>query len=370
MPKIYQVRVKDQAGGLTGIFTGERKGFYRFYYLRSVNTCGTFSLAFSKMADETEDEFITRTDVFELDGRVEFWWRWLEQDIDWHLDAAYFVRDVQYYLTAEGALTYQIMGRGFLDLMNRRVVRRGSTGTPSYNKTGVVETVLKELVTEQAVEGGSDWARGIYNFTVEADEARGPVIPVTSLNRVLYQVLYHDTIDVSSYYDIEAVGDDAFELKWFYPYRGDDRTGEVLFAYKHGNMTQASLAISRHDEVTAILAGGKGTGDDRDYLWVTDDARLAESPWNRIEEFRNVSNVENTADYESWANRRLDEMRPRKSLTFKALQTPGCLLGKHYFFGDLVASEFMGFSQDKMVSAYSVVESPSRKDLSVELKDV
>lgn len=371
MPKIYQVQVKDTAGALKAIFTGERKGFYRFYYHRDLNTPGAFSIAFAKMASETEAEFVARTDHFELDGVVEFWWRWEEYDIDWRLDAAYLIRDRTWLFTAQGKLVYEIAGRGFVDLINRRVIQLGedetSVALDEVNKSGVAETVIKEYVTEQAVV--SDWARPVPGLSVEADQARGPEILASSLNRNLYQILYNTLLGISCFYDVVSIGDALYEFRFYYPLLGTDRREDVHFSPALGNMTQASLTLDQHDEITAVLVGGRGTERDRAYTWRTDDARIAQSPLNRIELFINANNANSATEYEEWGDRKLEDMRPQETLKFIALQTPGSLFGKHYFYGDLVSSQFMGIDQDKHVSGFSVVESSTRKSLSVEMRD-
>lgn len=367
MPEYWQVRVKRPTGELAAVLTGQQDGFTGFSFSRSVNSPGSFLLYFMRRAGETEAQFLARMAVFEIDGQVEFWRRWPEQGIGWQLEGEFLTLDLRAYATVEGGMMLYVSGRGYLDLLGRRIVE-DPTGSAEARKQGVAETVIKEYVEEQC--GPTAGARALPGLTVQADGATGNAGgPWGKQYQVVLDVVQEIRSTGGGDVDVVGVGPAAFEFRWYLGQRGTDRTATILFALERGNMEAPELSLSHHSEITAVLVGGQGEEADRELVWRTDPARIALSPWNRREAFRDARQEPDTAGLEALGDASLQEGSPKETLTFTPLQVPGCLLGKDYFFGDLVAAQFMGYSATKQVAGYTYTWNQDAHDLSIELKD-
>jgi len=367
MPQTWQVRVKRQNGALSAVLTGQKTGFTGFSFARTVNAPGSFLLYFMKQADELEDEFLKRLDIFEEDGQLEFWRRYPEMGIKWQMEGEFMALATRRYSTIEGGTMFYVSGRGYLDLIKRCVVDAYSNSVEA-RKSGPAESVIKAYVDEQA--GPAAGARASYGLTIQADAgggiARGP-----------WNKQYQNLLDVvqeirstgGGDFDVVGTGPAAFDFRWYEGQRGKNRTATVLFALDRGNMQQPELTIAHQDEITAVLVGGRGQESNRQLVWRTDPTRIATSLWGRRERFRDARQEDETAGLETLGDAFLKEGTPKESLTFVPLQTPGCLLGKDYFFGDLVTASYAGFTATKRVQGYTFTFNQDAQDVRVDLID-
>lgn len=370
MPAVSKIRVKDADGSVDAELTGEKSGFFSYSFMRRVNCPGAFAILLYRRADEAVGAFMSRTAIFDLDSQVEFYRRWVEMSIDWYLEYEGLVRGRVYYITADGDLVCEISGRGYLDLLNRRIID-AAAGTADAEKSDVAETVCKAYVTDQAGSGAG--ARAMTGLSVEADGAGGETVTI----KAAYKNLLTTCQDIAKTGggDIDVVGTGAatFEFRWYDGQRGTDRSTTVKFSYELGNMGNPSIAVMRQDEISAVLVGGQGSGEERTTVWRTDAARIAESTWNRIEKFLDQRNEDDSDGLNNAGDEALEEGRPKNALTFTALQTPGCLLGKDYFLGDLVASSFMGYEATQKVAEYTITvngDNVGEESILVTLEDV
>lgn len=351
MPAVWKVRVKGADGLLHAELTGEKSGFFSFSLMRRVNCPGAFALLIYRRADEPIGSFMTRTAIFELDSQVEFYRHWPEMGLDWYLEYEALMRGRVYYITADGDLVCEISGRGYLDLVNRRIIE-AAAGSADAEKTGAAETVCKAYVTAQAGSGAG--ARATTGLSVQADGATGETVTIKASNKNLLTTCQEIAKIGGGDFDVIGTGAATFEFRWYDGQRGTDRSADVKFSYALGNMGEPTIARMQQDEITAVLVGGQGTGAERTTVWRTDATRIAESTWNRIEKFVDQRNEDTTNGLNSTGDEALEEGRPKNALTFTAIQTPGCLLGKRYFFGDLVTADFMGYSATKKVAEYTI----------------
>jgi len=370
MPAVSKIRVKGVDGLLRAELTGEESGFFSYSFMRRVNCPGAFAILINRRADEPIGSFMIRTAIFELDSQVEFYRRWPEMGIDWYLEYEGLMRGRTYYITTDGDLVCEISGRGYLDLINRRIVE-AAAGSADAEKTGAAETVCKDYVTAQAGSGAG--ARALTGLSVEADGATGETVTIKASNKNLLTTCQDIAKVGGGDFDIIGTGAATFEFRWYDGQRGTDRSSTVKFSYELGNMGTPNIAVMRQDEISAVLVGGQGAGADREMVWRTDATRIADSTWNRIEKFLDQRNEDDTDGLNNAGDEALEEGRPKNALTFTALQTPGCLLGKHYFFGDLVTASFMGYTATKKVAEYTITvngDNVGAESILVTLEDV
>jgi hypothetical protein len=369
MPAIWQVRVKSAAGALVSVLTGGEKGFKSFSFTRRVNTPGSYALLMAKAADETDAAFQARTaDLFALDGQIEFWRRWPEMGIDWRLEFEAFHRTPDWYVTKEGELVYQSAGRGYLDLLNRAVID-AYAGTAGSGKSGAAETVLKAFVDEQLVNP-TDASRGRAGLSIAADGGGGNSVELKRAWKGVLEVCQEIARIGGGDFEIVGTGAATFELRWHTGQLGTDRSASVVFAYERGNMSSPHLTYARHDEVNAVLVGGQGEGEGRATVWRTTAGLIDDSTWNRCEVFRNATNETTTAGLNAVGDALLDEGKPRYTLAFEPIQTPGCLYGADYFFGDLTGARFLSYDGIQKVQEVTFMVNEDAQDVHVKLEEV
>jgi len=371
VPQIWEVRIKNQAGTVQAILTGQRDGFTGFSFTQRVNSPGAYLLYFMKRATQTDADFLTRVGKtagwFELDGQVEFWRRWPEMGIDKQLVGTFLQLDWEWYITVEDGLMFYSSGRGPVDLLGRPIID-AAAGTTTADKAGPAESVIKEYITEQKARG----ATSLANVAIEADGAGGNVDTWKRGHRNLLEIVQEIAKAGGGDFDVIPTTPANWEFQWHDGQLGTDRSigsDRVRFAYDLGNMRQPRLKLAHHDEINAVLVGGQESGTARERVWRTDAARMISSPWNRREVWRDQRQEDETAGLETAGDETLAEGNPTEDLTFIPVQIPSALLGYHYRRGDLVLAEFMGHTAVKKVVETTFTFNRDVQEINVELED-
>ncbi len=112
MANTWQVKLYSAAGALLALVDD----YASFSLRRQVNSAGAFALRFAKAAAETDAAFEARCALWVLDAPVEFWERDTDAGMTWRLEFEGLVRWSNWYVTADGALVYEVGGRGYIDL--------------------------------------------------------------------------------------------------------------------------------------------------------------------------------------------------------------------------------------------------------------
>jgi hypothetical protein len=349
----WQIRLMEADGDLAAILDD----YEGFSFTRRVNHPGAYALRMNGLSPNCA--------LFELDGQVEFWWRDIDNGIAWRNEFGALHRSGIYYVTDDDRIKFQTEGRGYIDLLARRVVE-DKTASAGASKDGVAETVLKAYVTEQCDTGG----RALANFSVEADGAGGNNVTLSKAYRNVLEIAQEIARVGGGDFDVVRTGAATFEFRWYDGQLGTDRSASVVFALERGNMARPELWQSRTSEVTAVLVGGQGEEAGRATTWRTDAVRIAQSPWNRIEAFIDARNEPDSDGLDMRGDVRLEEGRPRTTLSFDVVQVPGCLYGSDYFLGDLVTAQFMGLETTKKILAATFTVDAAGTKVAVEMADV
>jgi len=350
----WQVVLKDVAGATAARFVlSAEGGVESLTAMNRVNCVGAFSLLLPKAADESVATFLARMALFELDGQVELWRRDAANGVDWYLVHEGLVRGRRFYVTAPTAMVCEITGRGYTDLLTRRIIE-AAAGSDGAVKSGAAETVIKEFVDEQA--GPSAGTRALTGLSVEADSAKGNTVNISAPYKGLYETCRDVAAVGGGDFAIVGVGDALFEFRWYNGQLGTDRTATVRFSYELGNMATPEVALLRQDEVSAVLVAGQGEGSARVTEWRTDATRIALSTWNRIERYMDARDVGAQAGLQARGDAALEDGTPRNALSFTPAQLPSCAFDVHYFLGDKVSAAFLGHEATKRVmqATYSV----------------
>jgi hypothetical protein len=364
MAEIWQVYLKGADGTLADIVDA----YDSLLFTKRVNASGAWALRFAQLADESAAAFAVRCGLWALDAQVEFWQYDADVGIDWRMDFAGFVRWQRWYVTTDGAVTFEVGGRCYNDLLNRRIISAAAGSAHAAWAATAAETVMKDIVTYQ-VGASAGAGRVTTGLSVEADGADGSSITLSRAYRNVLEALRDVSVLGDGDFDTVGTGAATWEFRYYDGQLGTDRSATVIFALERGNMGEPELSIGRQDEVNAVLVGGQGEGAARSLVWRTDSTLYDDSTWNRCEQFVQATNETTTNGLNSAGDKALDAGRPKWELAFTVLQTPGCAYGLHYFLGDLVTAKFLSYSGTKKVTGVTVSVAADSVAKTVETED-
>lgn len=328
---IWELRLFDNTGARVATFVD----WPELRVERRVNGMDTWALRL--------DGDDPRVALFEEGGLLEGWWCSPEDGLAWRREFCGFVVDDEQSQDDNGAQHYLVSGLGIEAWLSWTLVD-AAAGSAESRKSGAGETALKAFVDEQAGPGAGSRARD--TLTVEADAALGNTWSGQRTNKNLLDVCVEIAEATGIQFGIERTGDYTFELRCWEP---EDRRDLVIFAEERENMGQPKLARRRSQSVTRVKVAGQGEGADRAVVYVEDATALAASPIGRREFFRDARDQDDTDAYTARGQQVIDENRATETLSFRVLQSPGCLYGFHYHLGDWVTARYGGRSYDRLV---------------------
>jgi hypothetical protein len=329
MAGLWHVWLKDPAGNQVALFDQ----WERLVINQRLNAPGAFALQFS--GDDP------RSSLFELDGQMEFYRADVANGIASRLEFEGHYCDTDDSLDEDGKPTLVISGRGYNDLLHRRIVY-AYAGSVEAEYSGPAEIAMKGFVFAHCAAGGAN-PRPIAGLTVEPDFAEGNPVRLARAYRNVLTVVQEIAAVGGGDFAVVGTGPATYEFRWYDGIFGTDRSATVIFAPEWGNMSSPRLRRRRSQEVNAVLVGGQGDGIARATVWREDAGRIADSPINRRESFIDQRQDSDPDGLDTAGDRALEEGNPRPELSFEVLQVPSCLYGLHYFLGDLVTAKFRGY---------------------------
>jgi len=360
---LYNVVARDPDTGDTLTMTGHWRSLT---YERRVNFAGS-----SQISVYADDDLAGN---FDADVFLDIWRKYYGGS--WYRDFTTLHRGLERETTETGLELVTGYQRGLLDLIARRVIQ-GYAGTAYTQKSGVAETVLKEFVDEQCVSGAI--YRSITGLSIEADGAGGNSIAPEVAWRELLEVLQEFAGDVGGGdfgIDLDSDYANTFTFKWYDDQFGLDRTwgngvnDPMIFSTKRGNVRNMMYKKSRLGEVTAVVVGGQGDGVGRAIVTRTNAAAIADSPWNRIETFLNMSNLTGATELNDAGDAELDQGQFVEMLECNVLLNGNAVYGRDFDLGDLVTIENDGYQVDKKIVAVRVTVNQDGEQVSLEMADV
>jgi hypothetical protein len=323
----WRVWLKDPDGNQVALFDQ----WERLVINQRLNGVGGFALQFS--GDDP------RSSLFELDGQMEFYRTDLDNGIASRLEFEGHYADLDDSINADGKPTLIVSGKGYNDLLHRRIVE-DAAGTAAAEKSGPAEEVAKLYVFYQC---GVWSTRPISGLSVEVITSVGDFVRMAKAHRNVLEIVQEIALVGGGDFAVVGTGAAAYEFRWYDGQFGTDRSATVIFALEWGNMSSPRLRRRRSQEVNAVLIGGQGDGVARTTVWRTDAGRIADSPINRRERFADQRQESDADGLDTAGDRALEEGNPRPELSFDVLQIPSCLYGLHYFLGDLVTAKFRDY---------------------------
>lgn len=351
----YAIVIKTRAGAPLYLLNGQENGFRQMSYKKQLNDVGL--LMFDLDADH---EVIGG---LQQDGQVDVYRCDTANTVDWYVDFEGLFVDEERHADDNGNSVFRAICPDTMDFLTRELVAwpenvaNRSLFTAVKASTIMVTLATYNVVTASATTGnGRIYTTDIANITVEADDNSGNVMTYACSKMPLLGALQ----------DVARIGDRDFYLAktgaqaWQFRtdnYLGDDRSATVTFALNYGNMSNPVLRRNRLAEKTRVLVGGQGADSARTYVVRTGTNYNA--TYNSKTVFVAATQYSDSNGLNAEGDVRLDELRARDDLDWNVIQTPGCLYGRDYFFGDLVTGYYQGVSATKQITGVTVSFEPS-----------
>lgn len=362
------------------------------YYANLYNTDGTLLAVFDDFKPTTIEHKINafsnctfsidglddRINLFGLDYILEIW-----RDLGDYKYIEYegFHRSDQLQYTEGGHWIYTSYSRGFEDLLVRRcLLYKADKYVNRYRlKQAPAETVLKEFVNENAGPAANNLydhdtnptgrviAGAIPNFSIEADQARGPIYTANYIWRNLYEILREIAQGSGTDFAVTRQGN-QFLFRCFYPTRGADKSSTLIFSPEYGNMIMPSYTLSRTEEVNTVLVLGRGEGNAR-WTYTGKQASVSDSPWNQRETTHDSRNGENYQEYVDTAKEVLNNLKAKEAFEFKVVQTDASTYGLDYVLGDICTVKFGAISKLKKIVGVTINIRDGVEDIDIEFSD-
>lgn len=350
----YALRVYDAAGG----------------YLASLDVVARLELA--QPANDVGVLVVSLPilyplDLFQKDGRIV-----VDRTVRGvTLPTTWLVRKPDRSLTESGEQRIGVTAFDPRDLLRRRVVPVASQAT----KTGPADDLMKAIVREQFVSA-SDTARNLGSlFSVASDTSDAPSITIEFANRVVLDVL-RDIAAASAAagtylaFDVVPIGS-SFEFRTYTDVWGVDRRSSVMLSAEMGTLANVSVSNDWTDEVTAVYGAGRGEGAAALTAVATDNARIALSPFGRIERYTSASNATTAAALQAAVTAELQAGRPREQFTARLVEQPDTCYGVDLSLGDLVTAEHEGTRYDCRVEPVRIVlDEDGSETVDIQLRNI
>lgn len=255
----------------------------------------------------------------------------------------WFVRGCKRIRTRRGAVL-EIRAVDANHLLSRRIVA-AAAGSAAAKKTGAADDVIKQIAREN-LGTGAIAARRMYGVTVDNNFSLGPTITKAFAWQNLLMTCQEicadaaqQTTPVYLYFDMVAPSANSLSLRTFLGQRGMDRTRTTPVGGDYGNLTEASTDYDTQDEITYVYCGGQGEGTARTIAEYGDTARIALSPYNRIEAFVDARNTDDATALPGEARAAVRAGRPRFSFEGGLVSVAGSVYGIDFNFGDKVRAQ-------------------------------
>lgn len=241
-------------------------------------------------------------------------------------------------------------------LIDRRIIAYPAGSTYTTKAAASADDQIKAFVNENMLAGivGADrdgvetYADVSAYLTKQANLSQGASVAKSGARRRLLDVctdLANASATAGTYltFEVFASSETTLELRTYATQRGVDRragtANQVILSQLRGNLTDAHLVIDYTEAASFIVAGGQGQETERLIGTAFDATRAANSPFGRIERFRDAANVATQTAVDDEADTQLRAARPLILFTGDLVETPALTRGIDFDLGDIVTAE-------------------------------
>lgn len=301
-----------------------------------------------------------------LDGRIGVWRSINGRPPALDGETVFFIRTWEYTDDTTTVTAYSAN-----HLLTRRIIDYFAGTSYSLKSAVAAGNLIKAFVNEnmlagivgadrQGVETQADISAYLSN---QANLGDGQSIAMQCAWRNLMDVA-REVSDASTFagtylaYDIVAPTESTLQLRTYATARGIDHRASsgdpVILSPESGSLANCRLIIDRADEVTFAVAGGGDTQSNRLIATSIDTARIAESPFNRIERFGDYKSITDPTALQDIADAMVRAGRPRIEFTADVVETDGATRGIHYDYGDMLTASFRNKQYDSRLDVIEV----------------
>lgn len=359
----YRVEYLDPFGG----YIKKIDLFYRLEYDRTENDIGSLQL-------DLPPVYIAG--FFKTDGRLSVFVKDNQSSME-RLDGftQYFIRIVTEKTDEQGKRYIHILAHDAISLVDRRIVAYASMSSQA-KKTAFAEEIIKAIMRENFGSLATDANRDISDWmTIQPDLGQTTVSITKTFAWQLVLPLIQDICKESRDNNNEYLCFDVvpyegkLEFRTFIGQRGNNlglsSSRPVIFSYDNLGLSYASISFNSNTEKNFIYAGGQGQEEDRVMKTAYDSARIALSPFNRIEDFYNASRESGDDGVQSEANTQLAKMSSKIAFNGHIVQRPGLIFGVDYNFGDIVVAKIGDNNFDIHITGFSRVISEGKSEVTI-----
>jgi ReqiPepy6 Gp37-like protein len=243
-------------------------------------------------------------------------------------------------------------------ILSRRIIAYAAGSSQSDKAAAAADDQIKTFASENmgtgivaaSRDGGTPQTQADISayVTIQANTSQGASVAKACARRNLLTVCQElaeasNTAGTYLTFEIYAPTESTLELRTYATQRGVDRRAStaqaIILSELRGNLQNAALTTDYQNEVTFAIAGGQGEGTLRLIATTADTARMGVSPFGRIEQFVDMSNVANTTTLQDDADAAVRDGRPVILFTGTQIDTPAATRGIHYDLGDILTAE-------------------------------
>ncbi len=345
-----------------GTRLADASNFLSLEYSRVVNGVSTLKL--------TLPGTFNTTYLIIPDGRIEVW-RKLESGREYlDTDTIWLIKKITRQITSSGLQTIIVEADTPLSVLREpgRFVNyyAGSNGA-AYS--GIAADDACKHLARDNIGVSATGSRNISAYiSVDADLGQGALITKMVAWRDCLKTMqeFADSSAQAGIYvafDIVAISAAALVFRTFVQQRGVDHrfpsgNNPVLISPDLGNMGECALAIDYREEITYVLAGGKGEGFARLTASSQDLVRQGVSPFGLREYFQNATQYDTVSGLSAEADAVLRSGRAKTIFQGKLIDTPDSRYGVDWSWGDYVTAQAFGQTIDCRIDAISVSVKP------------
>jgi len=339
----YEVRVIDFSGTTVAVLDGP--AFQSLRYARVLNDVGTVQMTLARQ--DARAELLARDYLLEVqrDGQVE---------------GTYLVK-ILHPFQDEGGVEWLIVGGVSLEwLLLARTIdpRNDPLAAGGFStKSGAADTVMCELVTQQAGPGASG-RQVVPGLTVKAAAGTGLTVAGRWQWENLLDVLQGLAASAHMDFTVQRTSGAAFEFSA--EVAGSDRTETAnwpgqpyyVFAPEKGNAAQPSLERDWRQAVTNAYLLLRGTDEIRE-IYERSSGHEFDTPFAYFAVVSDARQTESPTEYQTQALELLVKQRASVKFAFKTADA-AAQYRVQWNLGDRVTARWNGFTQDLRITGIDV----------------
>ncbi len=321
--------------------------------------------------------------LFKVDGRIGIWRSINGRPPALDGDAIYLIRRMQF----NPDNTTTVTAWHSKSLLQRRILAYYAGSSYTDKPATVADNLLKIFWNQNMGSGivdadriGAETQANVLAYLgLQANLSAAPAIAKACAWRNLFDVaveLCEASAVAGTYltFDVVAPAEGTLELRTYTGQRGVDRragSGQaVILSPARGNLENVTIVEDYSQETTFAIAAGQGEKETRLTATASDAARMAVSPFGRIERFVDMSNVDDATQLQDEADAALWYGRPTITFSGDLVETPGTTRGIHFDLGDIVTAEAHGRQYDMRIDLVDVTVQGGDQKSSIALRSV